>query len=64
MLVTDGCSRLYDSPDVFSGMAELAAGDAGTQAEIADADCVVLEFVREVVFAFRHGSDKHANAFF
>ena len=42
-------------------MAEFAARHAGAQTVVADADGVVLEAVREVVPAFRHRPDKHAN---
>lgn len=45
-------------------MAKLAAGYAGTQAEVADTDCIVFKFVGEVVLAFRHGADKDTDALF
>ena len=45
-------------------MTELTACHASAQAVVADADCVVLEAVREVVPAFSHRSHKHANTLF
>jgi len=56
--------RLYDAPDVFGGMAELATCYTGTQTEVANTDCVVFELVREIVFAFGHGTDEDADALF
>ena len=56
------CS-LDDVPHVFGRMTELAASDAGTKAEIADTDRLVLEFVSKVVLAFSHGADEDTDAF-
>ena len=52
-----------DVPSVFARVAELAAGDTGAQTVIADGNRFVFEGVGKVVFPFRHGSDKHTNAF-
>lgn len=52
-----------DAPSVLTRVAELAAGDTGAQAVIADGNRLVLEGVGKVVFALGHGPDKHANAF-
>lgn len=43
-------------------MAELAAGDAGTETEVADGDGVVLEGVCKVVSPLGHGTDEDADA--
>jgi len=43
-------------------MAELATCYASTQTEVANTDCVVLEFVSEIVLAFGHGTDEDADA--
>ena len=43
-------------------MAELAAGNAGTQTVVADTDRVVLVLVRKVIPSLGHGTDKHADA--
>lgn len=53
---------LHNVPDIFSGVAELAARDAGTKAEVTDADGVIFESVGKVVIAFRHSSDEDAYA--
>ena len=53
---------LNNIPHVLGGVAELAAGDAGAEAVVADADGVVLELVGEVVLAFGHGTDEDADA--
>lgn len=45
-------------------MAELAAGHTGTEAVLADADCVVLESVREIVITLCHRSHKDTYTFF
>lgn len=55
-------ASLNDVPDFFSGVAESAAGNTGTQAEVADTDRVILELVCEVVVTLGHGTDKDANA--
>ncbi|KAG9796246.1 hypothetical protein KCU88_g352, partial [Aureobasidium melanogenum] len=43
-------------------MAELAAGDAGTETVVADTNSLVLEGIGKVVFALGHGTDKDADA--
>lgn len=53
---------LNDVPDFFGGVAESAAGNTGTQAEVADTDRVILELVCEVVVTLGHGTDKDADA--
>mgnify|MGYP000704612022 CR=1 FL=1 len=55
-------ANLNDVPDFFGGVAESAAGNTSTQAEVADTDRVILELVCEVVVALGHGTDKDANA--
>jgi hypothetical protein len=54
---------LDDVPYIFGGVAEFTACHTGTQTEIADADGVVLVFVRKVVPSLGHGSDKDTNTF-
>ena len=54
----------YDVPDVLGGMAELAAGDAGREAEVADGDGIILVLVSKIVSAFSHGADEDAYALF
>lgn len=44
-------------------MAEFAAGNAGTEIELADGDAVILDAVGEVVTALGHGSDEDGDAF-
>lgn len=44
-------------------MAELAAGNAGTETVVADTDGFVLKGIGKVVFALSHGANKDANAF-
>ena len=53
---------LNNVPDVLGGVAKLAAGYAGAEAVVADADGVVLELVGEAVLAFGHGTDEDADA--
>jgi hypothetical protein len=55
-------SSLDDIPDLLGSVAELAAGNASAEAEIRDADGVVLEAIREVVFALGHGANEHTDA--
>lgn len=43
-------------------MAELAASDAGRQAEVADGDLLVHPLVREAVGALGHGANEDADA--
>lgn len=59
MIVVDA---LDDVPDLFGGMAESAAGDTGTQTEVADTDRVVLELVCKGIVTLGHGSDEDADA--
>lgn len=60
MATLSWCEMLHleYSPDILCCVAELAACNAGTEVEIADANAVVLDRVREVVIALRHGTDK------
>lgn len=55
-------ASLEDIPDLLRRVAELAAGNAGTQAVVADTYRLVLERVGEVIVALRHGTNKDANA--
>ena len=55
--------QLDDIPHLFSRVAEFAAGHAGAEAIVADADRVVLDGVGKVVLAFGHGSYEHTDAF-
>ena len=43
-------------------MAELAACNAGTEVEVADTDAVVLDGVRKVIVALRHGTNEDCDA--
>lgn len=54
--------RLYNVPDVFSGVAKLATGDTGTETEVADADSVVFESVCKIVVTFSHSADENTDA--
>lgn len=54
----------YNVPDVLGGVAEFATRNTGTQAEIADADGVILEGIGEVIVTFGHGADEHAHTLF
>lgn len=56
--------RLYDIPDVFCGVTELATGHTCTQAVVADTDSVILERIRKVVAALCHSTDEDADALF
>lgn len=56
------CVWLDNVPNVLGGVAELAAGYAGAEAVVADADGVVLVLVGEAVLAFGHGTDEDADA--
>lgn len=62
LLLGGCCLGLNNVPDVFGGVAKLAAGDTGAEAVVADADGVVLELVCEAVLAFGHGTDEDADA--
>ena len=63
MLLLGGCCLgLNNVPDVFGGVAKLAAGYAGAEAVVADADGIVLVLVGEAVLAFGHGTDEDAGA--
>jgi hypothetical protein len=53
---------LEDSPDVFCGVAELAARDAGTKVKLADSYAVVFDVVGEVIVALGHGSNEDCYA--
>lgn len=55
---------LDNVPYVFGSVAELAAGNAGREAVVADSDLLVYIFVGEVVGAFGHGTDKDTYALF
>lgn len=60
-LLTDESVCSSDNvPHVLGGVAELPARHAGTEAEITDADGVVLEAVGEVVVPLGHGTYKDA----
>jgi hypothetical protein len=54
--------RLVDSPNIFCGVAEFAAGYAGTKVEVADSNAVILQVVRKVIAALCHGSNKDCYA--
>ena len=45
---------LDDVPDIFDSVTEFAARHTGTQAVIADANCIVLEGICEVILALGH----------
>jgi hypothetical protein len=53
---------LEDIPDILGGVAELAAGNAGAEVEVADGNAVVLEVVGKVVVALGHGTNKYCYA--
>ena len=53
---------LEDIPRILSGVAELAARDAGREAVVADRDLLVHVGVGEVVGALGHGAHKDADA--
>src|SRR3569833_904388 len=53
---------LHDVPGILGCVAELAAGDAGREAIVADGDLLIHILVGEVVRAFGHGSDEDADA--
>ena len=53
---------LDDVPDFFGSVTESAAGDTGTQTEVADTDRVVLEFVCKGVVTLGHGTNEDAYA--
>jgi hypothetical protein len=55
---------LEDSPDVFCGVAELAARDAGTKVKLADSYAVVFDVVGEVIVALGHGSNEDCSRCF
>lgn len=54
--------RLEDAPNVLCSVAEFAAGNAGTEVEVADTNAVVLDGIGEVIVALRHGADEDRNA--
>ena len=58
------CPRpnLEDVPNVLCCVAELAACNAGTEVEVADADAVVLDSVREVIVTLRHSTNEDGDA--
>ena len=53
--------KLENIPYVFGAMAELAAGNAGTEVELANGNAVVLDVIREVVVALGHGTNENCN---
>jgi hypothetical protein len=60
--VSEARSRLYYSPYVLCGVAELAARYTGTEIEVADTDGVVLDGIGEVIAALGHGTDENTDA--
>lgn len=62
--VAAGCSVLcsHDVPCIFGGVAELAAGYAGRQGEVADRNLLVDKRVREVISTLSHGTHEDADA--
>lgn len=58
----DPVIHLEDAPYILGGVAELAAGNAGTQVKLADSNGVILDLVSKVVVSLRHGSDENSNA--
>lgn len=50
--------ELENVPYILGGMAELAAGNAGTEVELANGDAVVLDVIREVIVALGHGANE------
>jgi hypothetical protein len=55
-------AELEDVPNVFGSMAELAAGNAGTEVKLANSDAVVFDVVGKVVIAFGHGTYEYCDA--
>lgn len=55
-------AQLDDAPYILGGVAEFAAGNAGTEIELADSNAVILDLIGEVVTSFGHGSYKNGNA--
>lgn len=56
------CPDLDDVPDVFGGVAELAASNTGTEGVVADTDGIILEFIGERVVSLGHCADEDADA--
>ena len=54
----------YDVPNVFGRITELATGDTGAKAEVADTDGVVLEFICEIIVALGHCTNENTYALF
>lgn len=54
--------RLDDIPHVLYGIAKFSARDARAKAVIANANCVVLKGICEIIFALGHSSHKDADA--
>lgn len=54
--------RLEDTPNILCSVAEFAAGNAGTEVEVADTDAVVLDGIGEIIIALRHSTDKDCDA--
>lgn len=54
--------RLKDAPNVLCGVAELAAGNAGTEVEVADTNAVVLDCICEIIVTLRHSTDEDRDA--
>lgn len=50
-----------DIPNLFGSMAELAAGNTGTETVVADTDSFVLERIGKVIVALGHGTDENGN---
>ena len=53
---------LYNVPNVFSSVAELAAGNARRKTVVADGNLLVYVLIGKVVGALSHGTDKDTYA--
>lgn len=50
-----------DIPNLFGSVAELAAGNTGTETVVADTDSFVLERIGKVIVALGHGTDENGD---
>ena len=60
----DATASLHDIPDILCRVAELTTCNACTEAKITDADGIVFERIREIIFALGHCADENADALF
>lgn len=59
---SDPLQHLEDTPNILRSVTEFAAGNAGTEVEVADTDAIILDGIGKIIVALGHSADKDCDA--